>query len=82
MVGEQIMTLKDFKIGCEQFTREELLETLYNITNKNIEFEKWVKQQYDDTYTLSILPTSKEKQKEYEIRCKVYEDILDKLKGK
>lgn len=44
--------------------------------------EKWIKQQYEDTYTLISLPATKEKKKEYEIRCKVYEDILDKLKEK
>ena len=75
------MTLEDFKKGCEQWTREELLETLYNITNENIDFEKWIKQQYDDTYTLSILPTSKEKQKEYNILCSTYERVLNRLKG-
>lgn len=75
------MTLKDFKIGCEQWTRDEILESLYIITNENSKFEKWVKQQYDDTYTLSILPTSKEKQKEYNILCATYERILNRLKG-
>lgn len=29
------MTLEDFKIGCEQFTRDELIESLYNITKQN-----------------------------------------------
>lgn len=75
------MTLKDFKIGCEQWTRDEILESLYIITNENNKFEKWVKQQYDDTYTLSILPTSKEKQKEYNILCSTYEKVLNRLKG-
>ena len=75
------MTLKDFKIGCELWTRDELLESLYIITNENNKFEKWVKQQYDDTYTLSILPTSKERQKEYNILCAAYEKVLNRLKG-
>lgn len=37
------MTLKDFKIGCEQFTRDELIESLYNITKENERLNK----QYD-----------------------------------
>ena len=29
------MTLEDFKIGCEQWTRDEILESLYKITKQN-----------------------------------------------
>lgn len=37
------MKLEDFKKGCEQWTREELLESLYNITKENERLNK----QYD-----------------------------------
>ena len=29
------MTLEDFKKGCEQWTRDEILESLYEITKQN-----------------------------------------------
>lgn len=42
--------------------------------------KKWLEQQYNDVQTLSSLPTTKEKQKEYDILCATYERILNKIK--
>lgn len=63
---------------------KKLEENIERENQRNMLLEKvlkYIQQQYEDTYTLISLPATKEKKKEYEIRCKVYEDILDKLKG-